>query len=198
MPREMFRSVRWSPPNAAGPAARSGLSGPMLAVMAGLVLNCVAAWPGRSQTAPSPPPQAPPAAAQPAPEGPMPARRPGLMDELQKLLPGPLQSWPSIASPQETIEDLNRRARDAGDNLSRFSKQQVVAGRVKCPLAANGAPDCKVAADRLCTDNGFKGGRSINSDSAENCPASVILSDKPPEPANCQVENFVIRALCQR
>ncbi|MGO9360586.1 MAG: hypothetical protein ACLP1D_23435 [Xanthobacteraceae bacterium] len=198
MPREMFRSVRWSPPDAAGPAARSGLTGPMLAVMAGLVLNCVVAWPGRSQTAPSPPPQAPPAAAQPAPEPAMPARRPGLVDELQKLLPGPLQSWPSIGSPQETIEDLNQRARDAGDNLSRFSKQQVVAGRVKCPLAANGAPDCKVAADRLCTDNGFKGGRSIDSDSAENCPASVILSDKPPEPANCQVENFVIRALCQR
>jgi len=169
----------------------------MLALAAGIGLSAVMAGPGWSQTGSSePPPAPPPVIQQSPPDAPLPARRPGFVDELQKLLP----AWPSIGTPGETIDDLNRRAKDAGDNLSRLSKQEVVAGRVKCPLAANGAPDCKSAANRLCTDNGFKEGRSIDSDSAEDCPASVLLSGKsaPPEPAACRVENFVIRALCQR
>jgi len=181
----------------------------LLALVGAVGLNAIMAWPGSTQTTrlqpsqaqaqPAPQAQATEqlAPSQPAPDQPLPSRRPGFVDEIQKLLPAPL--WPSIGSPRETIEDLNRRARDAGDNLSRLSKQEVVSGRVKCPLAANGAPDCKSAANRLCTDNGFKEGRSIDSDSAEDCPASVILSDKsPPAPAECRVENFVIRALCQR
>lgn len=170
--------------------------GSLLTVVAAVGLNAIAVWPGATQTGPSQPPQVAPAQP-PAPDQQLPARRPGFVDELQKLLPTP--SWPSISSPQETIESLNQRARDAGDNLSRLSKQEVVSGRVKCPLAVNGAPDCKSAANRLCTVAGFKEGRSIDSDSAEDCPASVLLSDKtPPAPAECRVENFVIRALCQR
>jgi len=174
-----------------------------LALLAAVGLNALAAWPGAAQTGPSQPPQFAPAQPvaplQGAPDQPLPARRPGFVDEIQKLLPAPLQAWPSISSPQETIENLNQRAKDAGDNLSRLSKQEVVAGRVKCPLAANGAPDCKSAANRLCVDHGFKEGKSVDSDSAEDCPASVLLSDKsPPAPAECRIENFVIRALCQR
>ena len=180
------------------------LGGPLLAVAVAICLNTAAVWPGVTQTGRSQAPQvqapqtqATEAPSQPAPDQPTPPSRPGFVDEIQKLLPAP--SWPSIGSPQETIESLNRRAKDAGDNLSRLSKQEVVSGRVKCPLAVNGAPDCKSAANRLCVDAGFKEGRSIDSDSAEDCPASVLLSDKtPPAPAECRVENFVIRALCQR
>lgn len=155
--------------------------------LSALVLNAGAAAPAWSQGAQLQDP-APAAAPAPAPEP-----HSGLVDELQKLFP-----LPSLSTPSETIDSLNRRARDAGDNLSRLSRQEVVSGRVKCPTAANGAPDCKVAANRLCTDKGFKEGRSIDSDSAEDCPAAVIMADKPPVQAECRVENFVIRALCQR
>jgi len=198
-------------------APRRRLRGLLFAVAGAIGLTAIMVGPGSTQTAAFQPSQAqaPQAQApqaqgteprteqlappQSAPDQPMPSRRPGFIDEIQKLLPAPLQSWPSIGSPRETMEDLNRRAKDAGDNLARLSKQEVVSGRVKCPLAANGAPDCKSAANRLCTDNGFKEGRSIDSDSAEDCPASVILSDKsPPAPTECRIENFVIRALCQR
>jgi hypothetical protein len=175
----------------------SPVAGPVLAAVAAIGFSLLALGPGWAQTNP-PPPQGPATAAPVAPEPAPPVQQPGLVDEIQKLLPAPLQSWPSLDSPQQTIDNLNKRARDAGDNLSRLSKQQVVAGRVKCPLAGNGAPDCKQAANRLCTDYGFKEGQSIDSDSAESCPASVLLSDKPPVATDCPVENFVIRALCRR
>lgn len=193
-------SRMWSAAVAVARGAR--LPGSLLALLALGGLNAFLVCPGRAQTSPSPAPRVEPtqpgAPAQGAPDQPPPPG-PGLVDEIQKMLPAPLQSWPSIGSPQETIENLNRRAKDAGDNLSRLSKQEVVSGRVKCPLAANGAPDCKSAANRLCAASGFKEGKSLDSDSAEDCPASVLLSDKsPPAPAECRVENFVIRALCQR
>lgn len=180
----------------------SSRCGRLLPVAVAICIDLAAVWPGATQTgvSPTPPTQPPQTQATgqpptPVPDQPSASHRPGFVDEIQKWLP----SWPAIDSPRETMENLNRRARDAGDNLSRLSKQEVVSGRVKCPLAVNGAPDCKSAANRLCTDAGFKEGRSIDSDSAEDCPASVLLSDKaPPAPAECRVENFVIRALCQR
>ena len=194
---------QWRTPSGAAAAARRR-TGPrlLLVLAAGVALDALACWPGSTQRGQFQPAPAmdQPAPGQSEPDQPLPSRRPGFVDELQKLLPAPLQAWPSIGTPQETIDGLNRRARDAGDNLSRLSKQQVVSGRVKCLPAANGAPDCKAAANRLCTDNGFKEGRSIDSDSAEDCPASVLLSGKTPAPvpAECRIENFVIRALCQR
>jgi hypothetical protein len=150
-----------------------------------------------AQTAPPP---SPPPVLQAAPDQaplPLPPTRPGLIDEIGKFFSDSPLSLPPLKSPQQTLDDFNTRAKDAGDNLSRMSKGKVMAGRVKCPVAANGAPDCKSAADKLCTDKGFKEGQSVDSDSAESCSASVLLSGKKPEPGDCRVENFVIRALCQ-
>jgi hypothetical protein len=195
------------------PAIRIGIAGLLLAVVAGIGLSILKQTPAGAQTVPAQPPPVvtaqpwpPPAPAQSpsaqAPAGQTPApqvspdesgHRPGFVDELQKLLP-PL---PPISSPLETFENLNRQAKDAGENLTGLSSQKMVSGRIKCPLAANGAPDCKVAATRMCTDAGYKGGRSIDSDSAEDCPASVLLSDKAP-PVQCRTEYFVLRSLCQK
>jgi hypothetical protein len=172
----------------------------MPAILVGLAMP---AWPQVArpggQTSPS---QSPPVVqAAPDPSVPGPSGRPGFIDEVGKLFQGaPLSldlGLPSLKTPQQTIEELNSRARDAGDNLSRLSKGQVYAGRVKCPLAANGAPDCKSAAVKLCAEKGFRDGQSVDSDSAESCSASVLLSGKTPAADECRVENFVIRALCQ-
>lgn len=104
----------------------------------------------------------------------------------------------TLPSPKETIDDLNARAKGATDSLGRLARPTSVAtGRVVCQVAANGAPDCKAAADKLCQSKGFAGGNSIESDAAESCPAKVLMSGRPPEPGECRTDNYVTRALCQ-
>lgn len=139
-----------------------------------------------------------PRPAEPAPSDALAPNRPGFIDAVGKWLEAPSWGLPPLKSPQQTIEEWNKSARDASDNLTRMSRQHVVSGRVKCPVAPNGAPDCKVAATKLCTDQGFKEGQSLDSDSAENCPAAALLSgEQPKQKQACKLENFVIRALCQ-
>jgi hypothetical protein len=158
----------------------------------GLVCPQPAAW---SQTVQVPQQSSPAPQAVPEQEGA--PNRPGLVDQIGKFFQDSPLGLPPLKTPQQTLEDFNARAKDATDNLSRLSGRRVVAGRVKCPVAANGAPDCKSAADKLCIEKGFKEGQSVDSDSAERCSASVLLSGKKVEPDDCRVENFVIRALCQ-
>ncbi|MGO4715857.1 hypothetical protein [Bradyrhizobium sp. 2TAF24] len=155
------------------------------------------AW---AQTASNPQvPLVPPPVVQVAPQSPAPLspERSGLVDEIGKFFSDPPLGWPTLKSPRQTIDDFNTQAKDATDSLTRLSKGKMVAGRVKCPVAANGAPDCKSAAAKLCTDKGYKDGQSLDSDSAESCPANVLLSGKKEDLGECRVENFVIRALCQ-
>ena len=49
----------------------------------------------------------------------------------------------------------------------------MVSGRAACVVAANGAPDCKAGADRLCQSKGFKEGKSLDTDAAEKCSPIV-------------------------
>ena len=115
-----------------------------------------------------------------------------------KLFEKSLSILPPLKSPGETIDDLNARAKDAGENLSRLAKpSSMVTGRIECPVAANGAPDCKAGADKLCQTKGFKEGKSLNTDSAEKCSAKVYLPGYKRKPDDCRTENYVTRALCQ-
>jgi hypothetical protein len=182
-------------------------SGIHLAIAA-LVLALIgagAAWP---QAAPPPASlgiQAPagPAAPQqsePAPSPSPPAREenPGLFNEIGKMF----DKLPTLKGPQETIDDLNTRARDAArdasDSLSRLAKPaSMVAGRMICPASANGAPDCKLGADKLCQAKGFKEGKSLNTDSAETCSAKVLIPGRARKPDDCRTDNYVTSALCQ-
>jgi hypothetical protein len=137
---------------------------------------------------------------QDAPISPPPPREenPGFFNEIGKLF----EKIPSLKSPQETIEDLNTRARDAAkdasDSLSRLTKlSSMVSGRMVCPVSANGAPDCKLGADKLCRTKGFKEGKSLNTDSAETCSAKVLIPGRTRKPDDCRTDNYVTRALCQ-
>ena len=115
-----------------------------------------------------------------------------------KLLEKSLSILPTLKSPSETIDDLTARARDAGESLSRLAKPaSMVTGRTGCPVAANGAPDCKAGADRLCQSKGYKEGKSLDTDAAEKCSAKVYLPGHKREPGDCRTENYVTRALCQ-
>lgn len=105
---------------------------------------------------------------------------------------------PSMKGPGETIDDLNARAKDAGDTLSRMAKpSSMVTGRMTCPVSANSAPDCKAASDKLCQTKGFKEGKSVSTDSAETCSAKVLIPGRTRKPDDCRTDHYVTRALCQ-
>src|SRR5438034_16832 len=122
----------------------------------------------------------------------------GLFRDIGKLFEKSLSVLPPLKSPSEAMDDLNARARDAGDALSRLAKpSSMVTGRTICPAAASGTPDCKAAADRLCQSKGYKEGKSLNADSAETCSAKVYIPGRQRKPGDCRTDNYVTTALCQ-
>jgi hypothetical protein len=153
----------------------------------------------------SPPPSAAvqtpaqPAQGDPAPPSPPPARQenPGLINEMGKMFEKSMSILPTLKSPGETIDDLNARAKGATETISRLASPSMVTGRVKCPVSANGAPDCKAAADQLCQAKKFKEGKSLTSDSVEACSAKVLIPGRTRKPDDCRTDNYVTRALCQ-
>jgi hypothetical protein len=169
-----------------------------------LMIAAGAAWP---QAAPppslgiqTPAQQAAPQQGEPAPSPPPPAREenPGLFHEMGKFFEKSLSILPTLKSTGETIDNLNARAKDAGDALSRLAKpSSMVAGRMICPVSANGAPDCKAGADKLCRAKGFRQGSSLDTDSAETCSAKVLIPGRTRKPDDCRTNNYVTRALCQ-
>jgi|ERR1700738_2239803 hypothetical protein len=139
-------------------------------------------------------------AAQPTPSpSPQPAEEsPGLLDGMGKLFEKSLTIFPTLKSLGESADDFNARAKDAGEGLSRLAKpSSMVAGRAICPTSANGAPDCKLGADKLCQAKGFKQGKSLNTDSAETCSPKVLIPGRARKPDDCRTDNYVTSALCQ-
>jgi len=175
----------------------------------GLVLSMLAIAPdaGWSQAAPGPSlgmqsPAQQSVPAQPAPQQiePPPPREenPGLINEIGKLFEKSKSLLPPLKGPGETMDDLNARAKSAGESLSNIAKpSMMVSGRAACLVAANGAPDCKAGADRLCQSKGYKEGKSLDTDAAEKCSPKVYLPGRKREPGDCKTENYVTRALCQ-
>jgi hypothetical protein len=161
----------------------------MAAMMAG---TPTVAWPQQppppSQSQPQPQFQGQP----PVPAAP-PRGNPGLVEEIGKLFKG--SSGLSLPSPREALDGLNTGTQDAADRLKQMAPaaQAMVSGRTLCPAAANGAPDCKAAADQLCKGNGFREGRGVDIESAQKCSAKAYFSGR----GACQTENFVTRAVCQ-
>ena len=182
------------------PALSSRAFAASAAALAMLAIDAGAAWPQAASPPPTlglqeqgqPPPTQPEGASDVAPA---PAENPGLIREMGKLFDKIL---PPLKSPSETIDDLNSRAKGAGDALSRLTKpSSMVAGRTICPIAVNGTPDCKLAADKLCQGKGYKEGKSLNTDSAETCSAKVLIPGRARKPDDCRTDNYVTSALCQ-
>jgi hypothetical protein len=123
---------------------------------------------------------------------------PGLIDEIGKLFEKSKSLLPSLKSPSETVEDFNAGAKGTGGSLSNLAKPStMVSGRAACLVAANGAPDCKAGADRLCQSKGYKEGKSLDTDAAEKCSPKVFLPGYKRQSGDCKTENYVTRALCQ-
>lgn len=177
--------------------SRKGMRRPAVVVLATLAMTG-AGWPQGAPQPPAPAVQEPAAQPAPAPSPQPDEARPGLLDGMGKLFEKSLSILPTLKSPGETIDDLNARAKDAGDGLSRLAKpSSMVSGRAICPASANGAPDCKLGADRLCQAKGFKEGQSLNTDSAETCSPKVLIPGRKRKPDDCRTDNYVTSALCQ-
>lgn len=127
--------------------------------------------PMAEQAPPSSPPQAP--------------ANPGLFNEIGKLFKNSTSLLPSLPA----MPSLGT------DSLTKLNT--VVKGRVACPVAANGAPDCKAASDKLCQSKGFKDGKSLDTDAAQSCSPKAMIPGRAPEPGDCKTENYVTQALCQ-
>jgi hypothetical protein len=183
--------------------ARSHIAIAAAAAMTMLTIAAGAGWPQEARPSSAAGVQAPaqqtsPPQSEPAPSPPAREENSGLLNEMGKLLEKSLSVLPPLKSPGETIDDLNARAKDAGDTLSRMARpSSMVAGRIKCPISSNGAPDCKLGADKLCQSRGFKEGKSLNTDSAETCSAKALIPGRTRKPDDCRTDNYVTRALCQ-
>ena len=88
-------------------------------------------------------------------------------------------------------------AKDAAGAVVRIPTARVMSGPEKCVNAPNGAPDCVVAAERLCKAKGFETGKSVDMTTAEVCPPKVLLSGRTGAAGECRDETFVARAFCQ-
>jgi hypothetical protein len=101
----------------------------------------------------------------------------------------------------EAAKDAVGNARDAAGTIIGLPGTRVVTGRERCAAAANGAPDCRTAADTACRAKGFASGRMLDTEQSRKCPTAAIisaLSDRRlPSAGDCTVETFVTRAVCQ-
>lgn len=167
----------------------------ILAVAAIVAMSATGAFPQQAQ----PQLQVAPPQQQPAPPVPPPAEpgNPGLVEEIGKLLKDSASGLRStLPSPSQALEGLNSGAKDATDSLKRIappSGQAMANGRTLCPPAANGAPDCKLGAELLCKEKGYKAGSSVDIESTQKCSAKAYFSGQ----GACRTENFVTRAVCQ-
>jgi len=168
--------------------------GGIAAAALALLVAAGAAWPQAApptlgvqspsqQSVPNPPPPS----SQPLPPAAPAEEEPGLINELGKLWDKSISVLPRIKSPSETLDDLSNMAKPS----------TMVSGRVACAVSANGAPDCKLGADRLCQSKGYKEGNSLNTNSVETCSPKVFIPGRQRKPDDCRTDNYVTTALCQ-
>jgi hypothetical protein len=156
--------------------------------------------PASFQGAPAEAPSAPAAPYQTAPPAVIPRENPGLFNEIGKLFDhrsSIFPDLPTLKTPQQAIDDFNAGAKQATEGLSRLTTPLIVRGRMVCPAAANGAPDCQAGSDKLCQSKGFKQGKSLDTDSAQACSAAALLSGGNRQPGNCRTNYYVTRAMCE-
>ncbi len=108
-------------------------------------------------------------------------------------------TWPDTSkSTSEAATDMMKGAADAASAMSKkLGGSHLIAGPIVCPLAPNGAPDCRSAATSLCKQHGYKTGSSVDYVTAEKCPAEVTIAGRRPVEGECPIEHMVTKALCQ-
>jgi hypothetical protein len=134
--------------------------------------------------------------------------RPGLIDAVGHWIGDSVTNWNSgLKGAADVAKDAAGAAGDAAKGaanvatdtagaVARIPTTRVIAERVTCPVAPNGAPDCRSAADTICKTHGFASGTSIDFQTAEKCPP-IALNRPDGEPPRCVIESYVTRSLCR-
>ncbi len=134
--------------------------------------------------------------------------RPGFIDAFGHWIGNSVSNWNSgLKGAADVAKDAAGAAGDAAKGaadvasdtasaVARLSTSQVIAERATCPVAPNGAPDCRTAAETICKAHGFASGASIDFQTAENCPP-IALNRPDREPPRCVIESYVTRSLCR-
>jgi hypothetical protein len=170
------------------------------AVLVAVMAFGLTAWTGvaLAQTERPPAAEPPPAQLQPAPQAEPKAPLVGgggLLERLGELIRDSAEGVSSgLKGTQQRIDDINK---GTIDTLSRIPVAGFATGRSLCPRAANGAPDCYAATDKLCKDKGYTAGRSLDTESAETCNPRIYLPGYQRKEGDCRTETFVTRAACQ-
>lgn len=102
----------------------------------------------------------------------------------------------AAAATQDAMRNAAEVTKDAVNAIARIPATRVVEVRALCPLAPNGAPDCRQAAANACRGKGFTSGDPIDVRSSENCPPAVVLSGRQPSAGECPTETVVLAAAC--
>jgi hypothetical protein len=85
----------------------------------------------------------------------------------------------------------------AVNGVTKLPVSGFASGHEQCTLAANGAPDCRAAAEDLCRTHGFATGTSVDYVTSERCPPAYRLSSRERPEGMCPMEHFVTRAMCR-
>jgi len=142
-----------------------------------------------------------------------PGYRPGFIDAFGRWIGDSVNNW------NNTVKDATGAAQDAADTagnvargaanvagtvtrdtagaVARIPGTRVISERATCPVAPNGAPDCRAAAETICRAHGFASGSSIDFQTAEKCPPIALNRPNGEPPPACVMESYVTRALCQ-
>ena len=151
----------------------------------------------------------PPAPPAPNPPPVLGADSPGFLDALNRWLEESSANFKSNmkdtqdklsglgSSASDAAKDAAKNMKDATDAFARLPGARVVTGRELCQNAPNGSPDCRAAADVICHAKGFGSGKSLDTQSAQKCPARLWLSGRLPAEGECPTETHVVRAVCQ-
>jgi len=171
----------------------------------------------------APKPASDPPAAAPAPAPPPAAENPGFVDVFGNWMQ---QGVTSMSTGFDAMMGAAKGAADAASNatkgaadvakgvagvavdgVTKLPMAGLAGGREQCTRAANGAPDCRVAAETLCRASGYSAGTSVDFETTENCPGSRQASSgeppyrvstrERPDGGVCTTEHFVTRALCK-
>jgi|SRR5262245_10367492 len=128
--------------------------------------------------------------------------RAGFVDTIGRWLDDGTTKFKSdLQGAQQTFDQLADQTRDAAKDATGavmgFPNVRIVTVRERCAVFANGGSDCQTAAATACRGKGFSGGKSVDTQSEQKCPAQVLLRSRGASDAECRTETFVTRALCQ-
>lgn len=127
--------------------------------------------------------------------------RPGFIDAFGRWLEqGAAKFRSDMQGAQEQVDRFGNQARDSAKETTGIvglPNAQVITVRERCAVVQGGGPDCQAAADTVCRGKGFQGGKSVDTQSEQKCPAKLLLEGRAPNETECPTTIFVTRAMCQ-